>query len=204
MSLTDALLIVVIIILIWFIVKAKKPTGPARVNTYDCINRDTGALTSVRIAKQPAAGAPSAKGPGGCALPEKEMQANNAEYFTQCSDPNADAVASCPADGTFPYATASYGAPGLDFKDWVTSQSVDPQVLKNHAEFVSDRMNGINTQNVTGRTWSPSDSYHQSYQPITWIGLRRPQAVPKCNPDQDPDIDESEYATSSRLTWKTS
>ena len=124
------------------------------------------------------------------------------EHFTNCADLTPVILAGmCGDDDKFSYAINEFGAPGLEYKDWVTSQSVDPQVLKNHAEFVKDRISD-NPQNITGRTYSPD--MHDSYDPIFWIGLRRPQAVPVCNPTQVPDTDYNLYETRPKFTWRSS
>jgi hypothetical protein len=124
------------------------------------------------------------------------------EHFTDCANLTPVILAGmCGDDDKFSYAINEFGAPGLEFKDWVTSQSVDPQVLKNHAEFVRDRISD-NPQNITGRTYSPD--MHDSYDPIPWVGLRRPQAVPVCNPTQVPDVDYNLYESRPKFTWRSS
>ncbi len=103
-------------------------------------------------------------------------------------------------DSDYAYANNTYGAPGSDFKDWITAQSVDPQVIKNHSEFIADRLNTVGT-NITGRTYSPDS--HDSYDPISWIGIRgRPQAVPTSdNQAQVPDVDYNLYSKTQKLRW---
>lgn len=124
------------------------------------------------------------------------------ESFGNCEISTPHILAGmCGDDDKFVYAMSDFGAPGRDFKDWVMSQSVDPQVLKNHAEFVKDR--GMdNPQNITGRVYSPDS--HDSYDPIPWQGLRRPQAVATCNPTQVPDVDYSLYDKRPTFTWRSS
>ncbi len=133
--------------------------------------------------------------------PETQSIESNVEYFDSCTmDLTKHIVDSCNNDD-YKYAYNDFGAPGADFKDWVSSQAVDNNVIKNHAEYVSDR-ESTTTQNITGRTFSPDS--HDSYDPIPWIGLRRPQAVPVCNPTQVPDVDYNLYDKSPKLTWKSS
>lgn len=104
-----------------------------------------------------------------------------------------------PCKGDLSYARNDFGGPGLDYKDWVTTQAIDPAVVVNHAQFIADRNK---FGNVTGRTYSPDS--HDSYNPIPWQGIRgRPQKVPVGNPDQVPDIDMDMYADEQRVTWKS-
>jgi hypothetical protein len=127
-----------------------------------------------------------------------------AEFFSECGAATDNAPArGNECDDKFAYAINEFGAPGMEFKDWVASQSVDPQVIKNHSEFVKDRLTRDNTQNVTGRTFSPD--FHDSYNPANpWTGLRRPEGVNICNPDQVPDMDYSLFAKTPSISWATS
>lgn len=136
----------------------------------------------------------------GAKTPEKEAFEENTEYFGNCTMDVTGHANVCSDDG-YKYAFNDFGAPGADFKDWVASQAVDLQVIKNHAEYVSDR-DATTTQNITGRTFSPDA--HDSYDPIPWVGLRRPQAVPTCNPTQVPDVDYNLYEKDAKFTWKSS
>lgn len=127
------------------------------------------------------------------------------EYFQVCKDPDEiKRVAECVCEGqdTFDYAENAYGAPGLDYKSWVTSQSVGDDVIKNHQQYIADR-DQLQTGGAyfTGRTISPDS--HDSYDPIPWIGLRRPQYVEQCNPTQVPDIDISLYKGNRQFCFKT-
>ena len=97
------------------------------------------------------------------------------------------------------YSVGGYG-PGMDYKDWTATQAVDMQVIKNHAEFVKDRL-GDNSETVTGRTWSPDD--HTSDQ-IPWVGLRRPEAVPVSGySTQVPDMNLDWFKTKPVFTWSS-
>jgi hypothetical protein len=173
--------------------------GHGHTRAWDCVDRSTGDITSVKMRTGHAHGCKCSM----CTNPERCSLAENSEYFTSCQDP-AEMASACASDanGNFAYAVDEFGAPGLDFKDWVTSQSVDPQVLKNHAEFVADRLGTDNPQNITGRTYSPDS--HDSYDPIPWVGLRRPQAVAVCNPTQVSDVDYNLYETKPKFTWSSS
>lgn len=134
--------------------------------------------------------------------PEKDSIVSNATYFGNCAaDASMKHALNACTEDEYKYAIDDFGAPGADFKDWVTSQAVDLQVIKNHAEYVADR-EATTTQNITGKTFSPDS--HDSYDPIPWIGLRRPQAVPTCNPTQVPDVNYDLYEKSAKFTWKSS
>jgi hypothetical protein len=135
---------------------------------------------------------------------EKTANQENIDYYQACNlGDSARAPCSDPCNGDLEYSTHEYGAEGLDFKDWAKAQSIDPQVIKNHNEFVNDRLANSKTDNITGRTYSPDS--HESYDAISWIGIRgRPQAVKICNPQQMPDINPALYTSKQRLTWASS
>lgn len=135
--------------------------------------------------------------------PEAASIAEQAEYFTGCQDNTmTDAQMNCYCGDTdLAYAVNEFGAPGMEYKDWVAAQAVDPAVIKNHAEWVKDRISE-GSLNVTGRTFSPDS--HDSYDPIPWVGIRgRPQAVAVCNPTQVPDVNYDLYENKQKLTWST-
>lgn len=198
MELSKGLLIVLIIILIMVIIKQKcnAKRGKSQSRTWDCVDRANGNVTSVRLQQQKA-----------CA-PEKRAQMENAEYFTECASNQAQMSVDllgnscgCDPNGNFSYATNEFGAKGMTYKDWVTSQAVDPQVISNHAEFVRDRSQG-GPQNITGKTYSPDSN--SSYDPISWMGIRgRPQAVSVCSPDQVSDMDYDLFPKNQKVIWRT-
>lgn len=130
----------------------------------------------------------------------------NIEYFASCKDrvdPTKDL--DCTSDDTrASYAVNEFGAPGLDYSDFVKAQGVDPEVRKNHAEFINERIGGAGVQGAitTGRTYSPDSN--DSYDPYPWIGIRgRPQAVPVCNPTQMPDTDFDLYPVKAKMSWNS-
>lgn len=134
---------------------------------------------------------------GGIASAEASSTRENLEHFATTA---TGSPADC--DGDLAYATNPYGGADMDFKSWAAQQAVDPQVLKNHAEFVKDRsdLGGI----TTGRTYTPASS-HDSYNPATgWVGLRKPQAVDTNNPTQVPDTDYAHYKIAPTFTWNSS
>jgi hypothetical protein len=202
MGVTEGLLIVILIVLVFMIVSRKSASETkTRVNTWDCVNRDTGDVTSVKMSVTKAHGS-GCKCPA-CLSPESASQCENTEFFTGCQDPAAvNAELNCLCEGDdLSYAVNEFGAPGMSYKDWVAAQAVDPAVLKNHADFVKDRISE-GSENVTGRTYSPDS--HDSYDPLPWIGIRgRPQAVSTCNPTQVPDVNYDLYEDKPKMVWRT-
>lgn len=198
MSLTEGLLIVIVLILTVIVLSGRlnPKAEPSKTKTWDCVNRDTGDVTSVKMAYA---------GKGAAQSPEAASLSEQAEHFEGCRNSADDTARAldcmCEGDDKFEYAVNEFGAPGMEFKDWVASQSVDPTVIKNHAEFVKDREK-IRGDNVTGKTFSPDS--HDSYDPLPWIGLRRPQAVAVCNPTQVSDMDVNLFSAKPKFTWSSS
>lgn len=192
MSTTEGILIVIVIVLIYLVWSGKAKKGPV---IWNCIKD----------------GLSGAGHPVGCKCEEcveKAAMEETQEHFTICRDPNIGVQPDscyCGDDDKFAYAIDEFGAPGMEYKDWVTSQAVDNNVIRNHAEFVRDRLgkNGI----WTGRTWTPDSSFHESYlsNAVPWMGIRGPpQRVAVCNPSQVTDIDPEVLPAKQKLTWTTS
>lgn len=126
----------------------------------------------------------------------QEKLRENTEYFAVCGSGNqASEVLDCVC-GDQPdvsFAKFDYGAPNMDYKEYVGSQAVDDKVIENHLQFVRDRKGlGPEGEFITGRTYSPDS--HDSYDPTPWMGIRgRPQYVQQCNPTQVPDVDTNLY-----------
>lgn len=182
MNLTEGLLIVIVLILTVIVLSGRleKP-GPSSTKTFDCVNRDTGDITSVKMQYSKAA-------PAMHDSVEAKSLSENSEHFESCRNSAEDTARAlscmCEGDDKFEYAVNEFGAPGMEFKDWVAAQSVDPSVIKNHAEFIADRMK-LRGDNVMGKAWSPDQ--HTSADGSNWWGIRgRPQAVAVCNPTQVP------------------
>jgi hypothetical protein len=191
MSLVEGLLIVIILVLTVLLLTTKMGGASAvaaspNMNSWTCQNNQTGATTQVNMTT-------SSK--------EQAATMENAEYFTQCPS-NKDVDNSCNAcdpSGQYTYAVNEFGGAGLAYSDFVTSQAVDPQIIQNHAAFVSDQA-ANNNQNITGRTYSPSQEV-DSYQGIPFQGLRRPEAVSQCDPDQVPDLSYDWFSKKSTISW---
>lgn len=160
---------------------------------WDCINRNTGATTAVKLTRAH---------PPGCTCTScrsYDNMARNAmneqmEYFATCKDTDETSKALdcvCGDNEKFSFAENDYGAPGMDYKAYVTSQAVDDKVIKNHLAYVEERKGLGPEGEFTGRTYSPDS--HDSYDPIPWVGLRRPQYVQQCNPTTVPDCDTNLY-----------
>lgn len=95
------------------------------------------------------------------------------------------------------FAQDEYGAPGIEFADWVMNQTVDARVIASNKQFVADRMG--NPQTWTGATRSPDR--HDSYDAVPWRGLSRPARVAVDAPDQLPDIDTDKNPTEKKFRW---
>lgn len=119
---------------------------------------------------------------------ESRLMAENLEYFD--GKPGTTETHS---------TGSSFAGTGLDYVDYVAKNAIDPASISSHAEFVRDRFKHSDTQNATGRTWSPDS--HDSYDPIPWQGLRRPQGVAVHNPTQVPDVDYSLYSSRNKLVF---
>jgi hypothetical protein len=198
MSLTEGLLIVIVLILTVIVLSGRLNPKPeaAKTKTWDCVNRDTGDITSVKMQYTAAAKE----------SPENASLSENAEHFESCRNSAEDTARAldcmCDGDDKFEYAVNEFGAPGMEYKDWVASQAVDSTVIKNHAEFVADRQK-LAGQNILGATMSPDS--HSSDTIVKWQGLRRPQAVAVCNPTQISDsVNLAAYDLKPKFNWDSS
>lgn len=203
MKLTGALLIIIIIVLLFVLIKqtncSKKPSKKlqfldsvepivASSDTQQQINDQAdNSLVDVNTLAPP--GTPEAR-----ALAE---QIEYASADTATAEVMAQIDQSC--DGQVPMGSSQpFDRPDMDFNDWAMSQAVDQQAIKYHQEYIKELARDPRS-NPLGRPLF-HDS-HDSYIPIPWLGLRRPQAVPVHNPTQIPDIDISAYSTKPTLTW---
>lgn len=208
----EGLLVVVVLILTVLVVRAKqqnKAPEPASANNANAANTaaannaaaangaaaNNGAANNAAAANYVAANNANANAEGvrgrnyDAAIGDHMRQ--NSEYFAVCGgDSSGELVASaCGPNPSTSFAKFDYGAPNMDYKEYVASQAVDNKTIENHLEFVRDRKGlGPEGEFITGRTYSPDS--HDSYDPVPWVGIRgRPQAVPQCNPTQVPDLD---------------
>ncbi len=104
------------------------------------------------------------------------------------------ALPQCQVEGEPDYSVDKYGEE-KSFMDYVKSNLVSPDMERNHAEYVDSDIQRLGT----GRTISYD--MHDSYDPIPWAGLFRPQNVPVGTPDQIPDVDRSLYRDSPTIRW---
>jgi|SRR3989344_9332876 len=206
MTFQDAFFIAIIILLVFIICNDMR----TRELIHLCANRftpesDTGVpMTFSRIGTTPDIKKENMS--GNYEEIAKKALNDQMEYFQVCKDPDEiKKVAECVCDGqdTFDYAENAYGAPGMDYKTWVTSQSVGEDTIRNHQQYTADReaVEAAGNAYFTGRTMSPDS--HDSYDPIPWIGLRRPQYVEQCNPTQVPDTDINLYKGNRQFCFKT-
>lgn len=220
MTITEGVLIAVVILLVFMIMRSMK-AGPAAaagnaaaanaaVAKAAAANATAAANTAAlnAAAAKSAANTPAAtegykarinRAPTSPADASYEGMAQrglkeNQEYFTTCggADDVKKALDCVCGDTDQAFAKFDYGAENMDYKDYVASQAVDDKVIENHLQFVRDRKGlGPEATFVTGRVFSPDS--HDSYDPIPWVGLSRPQYVQQCNPTQVPDIDTNLY-----------
>ncbi len=201
MTVTEAVLLTIVIIMVftWAMSLPQGTTIGSKI--WDCVDRSTGETSTVKM---------DYSHPSGCKCPkhagttETKAAAENFEYFDNCqstADLKQTLGTNC-NDTPFNYEVNEFGSEGMDFKDWVASQAVDPQMIKNHSEFIQDRFQQRG-QNQLGRTYSPDS--HDSYDPIPWMGLRRPQAVKLSGINaQVPDVDYDLYSKNPTFTWSSS
>ncbi len=138
----------------------------------------------------------------GNASPEQGAMAEAMEYFQVCRDPDETSKALdclCDDDSTVSFAENPYGFGDIQsFSEYVTTSAVDDDIIKNHQGYVESQ---LLVGGFTGRTYSPDS--HDSYDPIPWIGLRRPDFVQQCNPTQVPDVDVNLYKSNRQFCFRT-
>jgi hypothetical protein len=177
----EALLLVIIILLVWYYSKyqpsATGATPAVTVDTY-IPGRDYAVMRA-----QP--------------TPEQRAMAENSAYYGA-----TEHAVGGPSD--VEQTTGEYGGSGTSFTDIIASEAVDVQTMRNHAEFVKDRLSS-NTQNITGRTFTLGEI--ESSDQVPWIGIRgRPQAIPSSslgNPQQVPDVDPKNFVKKARFTFNS-
>jgi hypothetical protein len=214
MSVTEGVLVVIVILLLVFACKKGKLTESmhgCRLHTTcpaDCPYKRRCGAPQVLVGNGSSQEHHAACGCAECRSYEKmgsNVVKESVEYFQVCGDKDEtskmlDCV--CGGDDKFTFATNEYGAPGMDYKSFVTSQAVDDKVIANHIQYVQDRKAlGPGGLETTGRTYSPDS--HDSYDPIPWVGLRRPEYVQQCNPTQVPDVNTNIYKGNRQFCFKT-
>lgn len=200
MSLTEGLLVVIVIILLFVVFARPRKTQTNATKTFDCVDRNTGDITSVQMNYVHPTSCKCPK----CSSPEGNSMSEQAEHFQGCMNgPSLMPGLDCDTCGdNFDYAVNEFGAPGMSYRDWIGTQAVDPATVKNHAEFVKDRVGNDWKQIITGPTYALPD--HESYQPTPWIGIRgRPTRVAICNPTEVTDDDVGFYPETQKVTWKS-
>ena len=117
----------------------------------------------------------------------------SAEYFASGAAA-ADSMVSTDAD--IQGCGQDFANTGAPFTDWVKANAIDNTLIANHTQFVND----TGTRGTyTGRTYTAD--MHDSYDPIKWVGLMRPQNVPVGNPDQIPDLDRTLYSNEQTIKF---
>jgi hypothetical protein len=195
MTLTEGLLIVLVIILMFNLFKggcSVQKEEPKEEKTYECKDKSTGAVTMVRIT------------PEQRAMEERAEEFKHENFRHEDFSPKSLAAAKnqmLGLDGDHTFGTEGFMSESADFTDYIMGQAVDQQVQKNHTEFVKDRMGGA-SQLITGRTYAIADEIETDSTP--WMGLRRPQAVPTDgNTQQVTDNNPYGYSAEPTFTWKS-
>jgi len=198
MEILEVLIVVLVLLLIFSCMKQQSGDKESKVESAP---RVMSAQERAPV-MMPRAAAPAPKAEtseGNAEKAERMSTYENIESFAVCGGDSAetsrqlDCVCSDSPDITF--AVHEFGIPGADYAAFAASSEIDPEVIKNHATFVSER------SGFTGRTFSPDS--HDSYDPISWVGLRRPEYVKVCNPTQIPDIDINLYKSNRQFCFKT-
>jgi hypothetical protein len=106
------------------------------------------------------------------------------------------AHSACPRDGESDYAVEKYGDKGTSYMDWLGGNLISPEMEKNHQEYISKDIALIGV----GRAMSYDQN--DSYNPVDWTGLRRPQNVPfSGTADQIADMDHSIFMDRSTILF---
>jgi hypothetical protein len=202
MTPSETLIVVLVLLLIFSVMNySKKSADPSASlkQQNKKLSLDLAKAKRPVIVQNVAAAPPPASSQDNAAMAERMSVMDNIESFSVCGgvDNETDRAVDCLC-GDNPDITFSvheFGAPGMDYKAFTATQEIDPEVVKNHGEFVAER------QGMTGRTFTPDS--HDSYDPIPWIGLRRPEYVKMCNPTQVPDLDVNLYKGNRQFCFKT-
>jgi len=197
MKLTKALLIAVVVILLIMIIRKDSRGRDSRTRTWDCVDRNTGGITTVEMTHPVPTHGHGCRCQS-CNNPENVALGQNAEYFSS-------GMSSCDvkehAEGTF--ESNSFGGSGsdIDFKDYISGEAINEQTMRNHQEFVKDRIQNTGTQNITGRTYAMGEI--EADGGVPWMGLRRPQHVEVVNPTQATDFRAADYTDKPTFTWNS-
>ncbi|SIP85963.1 Hypothetical protein PACV_248 [Pacmanvirus A23] len=190
MSLVEGLLIVIVIVLTIMVVTSACRKDASTTRAWDCVDRATGDVTTVKMETAVPRQVEQM-------TPERKAQFENAEYFNGVSCQKDDCE-------DIDQTVASFGKAG-SFVDWVASQAVDGSVMKNHMEFVKDRLS-TNTENITGKTFAMGEI--EASESVPWQGIRgRPQAIPTsalAGSLQVPDVNPNNYTSKPRFNWTSS
>lgn len=186
-SYSEGLLIAAIIILMYIMLVDRKEKQQ--------VASSTGQVAATQTAGGGESFAPKAK-----LTPEQYATSQNLEHFYSSSLMTAkNEMLGLDPDHAF--GAEGFMSPSQDFKDYITGLAVDQQVVKNHTEFVKDRVNGTD-QNILGKTYAMPDEIETDSTP--WMGLRRPQAVPTDgNTTQLTDNSEYGYTTKPTFSWRS-
>lgn len=194
MTLTEALLLVIIIVLIMY--TCRGTVAKTAQKEWNCVDKQTGDVTNVKLQYQTEASKPAVASPEAKTLAENAEHFHAAEMMYGASGPDSTCAES--------FTAGTYAGTDIAYKDLITMQAVDPQTIRNHDEFVKDRLGPDQSQIITGKTYSIGEVEMDS---INWIGIRgRPQAIPEAhmgNPTQISDVREESYVKKPRFNWSS-
>ncbi|MHB2028941.1 MAG: hypothetical protein ACYCPT_09010 [Acidimicrobiales bacterium] len=196
MQATEAILIVIVLVLIFIIIYNNSKGENNGEATYDCIERGgNGNIRQMTLPSGHNKGCQCQK----CSDVEARTLGENVEFFTTCADYKDEVQHlnnSCTKNDLL-YAENPYGAKGIDYHEFIASQAISPEVVANHAQFVKSRWS--KGEGWTGSTFSPDKKISGDVYP--WVGLRRPEKVPICNPTQIPTFTYSDFEPHSSIAW---
>mgnify|MGYP001591072154 CR=1 FL=1 len=184
MTLTEGLLIAVIMILTIYVFTKNNKQAEAPVENFK-LNDNLIPLSPVMRKT----------------TPEQKAIMENTEYFDGSNI--ASMSAEMHGEGAISQNSEQFLNPLTSFKDYVMGQAVDASVVKNHQEFVKDRL-GENSQFIVGKTMALPDLQDNLGYGTNWVGLRKPQGVAvDDNVSSVNDINPLNYANKPTFSWNS-
>ena len=178
MELAEVLIIVLVFLGLWLYWHKSRAQYPAGVSGYDCVNKSTGHPSTIYVKD----------------LSPAEIGEQDLMYRSLGSSEHLIANQLVPLemmDAGNPVAASGYTG---NFSEWVKGQALDSESIASHNQYVEDRVNNNHTQNITGFIRPEG----MTYDPVSWGGLNRPEAVPIGNPREVADIDYGWFKQNKR------
>ncbi len=177
MDLAEVLVVIIIIIGVWIIWNKMKTPEHSNISAFECVNKSTGYPAVVYV-----------KDMSPAEIGEQELMSKSmgsAEHLI-----GNQLVPLEMMESGNPVAASGYG----NFQEWTKGQALDAESVASHNQFVDDRINTRQTQNIFGFL-RPAE---MTYDPISWGGINRPEAVPIGNPREVADIDYGWFKQNKR------